>query len=436
MAEPTEPQELAVVQAQEAYTVASAALEGLEQVSPNDTWSASCVDDWLREAIDNWTTCSDNVSLAEVPLRSWYKLEGSFFQSFAAVPIEKVEEARREYNTLAREAVQYELEVPILTMKCVVARVTTPPKSPVASRQASAAPPAPSTSKVTPCPISLLRKPVVSTSTPAPSLPSLVRVTMPPPVFQLDPTSLHTRITRPLKPVAEVSGVQQKRSSPLTAINAVSRPQMIPGLSTIQDEDDEEEGKDETKARGNVDEPTDEEDDHSPRPPPTKRALEDVEEVEELVAAKKAKVQAVKKVDDVVQVTTAVRKWSPGPSKLLVNLGVSGSGFGEVVPSSAKCPCTVDGEAGLNPEDHYRPMGAAAINAFEGELNALEQSISATASLTQQYLAGLNVLAHTQNVRAQVSRLRECLLSPIEFDEDNEDEKDNMGDSGSGSSDN
>ncbi|PBK91217.1 hypothetical protein ARMGADRAFT_1082001 [Armillaria gallica] len=87
----------------------------------------------------------------------------------------------------------------------------------------------------------------------------------------------------------------------------------------------------------------------------------------------------------------------------------------------SKLPCKVNGVAVLNPVEHYRPKGYDAVNTFEGALNAIETNNATISELTQQYLAGLSIFAHTDSIRAQASRLRGCLY-PIE-DEDKEDGK-------------
>ncbi|KAK0421584.1 hypothetical protein EV421DRAFT_1747224 [Armillaria borealis] len=90
----------------------------------------------------------------------------------------------------------------------------------------------------------------------------------------------------------------------------------------------------------------------------------------------------------------------------------------------AKQPCKVDGESSLNLVSHYRPKGYNAINTFESALNAIEINNAAISSIAQQFLAGLNVSAHTESIRVQMSRLREC-LNPVEKvveGEDNGDE--------------
>ncbi|KAK0184129.1 hypothetical protein F5146DRAFT_1145771 [Armillaria mellea] len=93
----------------------------------------------------------------------------------------------------------------------------------------------------------------------------------------------------------------------------------------------------------------------------------------------------------------------------------------------AKQPCTVDGVPALSPVDQYRPQGSHDINAFASALNTLEQNNQAITSLTQQYMTGLNILAHVESSQVQVSRLRTCLPSD-EDSVDNSDGADNEDD--------
>ncbi len=105
----------------------------------------------------------------------------------------------------------------------------------------------------------------------------------------------------------------------------------------------------------------------------------------------------------------------------------------------SKLPCKVNGVAALNPVEHYRPKGYGniapllfycadfssfvdAVNTFEGALNAIEANNAAISELTQQYLAGLSIFAHTDSIRTQASRLRGC-LDPIEEEEDDNNDE-------------
>ncbi|SJL17303.1 uncharacterized protein ARMOST_20852 [Armillaria ostoyae] len=78
----------------------------------------------------------------------------------------------------------------------------------------------------------------------------------------------------------------------------------------------------------------------------------------------------------------------------------------------AKQPCKVDGKVALNPVSHYRLKGYKAINTFESALNAIEVNNATVTSLVQQFLAGLNVLSHTESIRIQSLCLHEC-LNPV-----------------------
>ncbi|KAK0245021.1 hypothetical protein EDD85DRAFT_943382 [Armillaria nabsnona] len=177
--------------------------------------------------------------------------------------------------------------------------------------------------------------------------------------------------------------------------------------------------------------------------------------------------------DEPAIATKVVRKCGPGPSQPLpVTLGVSGGGFSEKVPSSAKVVkariksigmLVVDKDLGdfvevdksywskavapfvgewyTTPCDHckhlgtqchkllmhtvkchYWPKGYDTVNTFEAALNVIEANNAAIFSITQQYLAGLSVVAHTDSIRAQMSHLRGC-LDFIESEEDGEDGK-------------
>ncbi|PBK80347.1 hypothetical protein ARMGADRAFT_1092296 [Armillaria gallica] len=83
----------------------------------------------------------------------------------------------------------------------------------------------------------------------------------------------------------------------------------------------------------------------------------------------------------------------------------------------SKLPCKVDGVPALNPIEHYRPKGSDAVNTFEAAVNAIEANNAAITAITQQFLAGLNVIAHTDSIRAQTFHLRGC-LAPVEEEEE------------------
>ncbi|PBK92316.1 hypothetical protein ARMGADRAFT_1081099 [Armillaria gallica] len=210
------------------------------------------------------------------------------------------------------------------------------------------------------------------------------------------------------------------------------------------------------------------------------RTEDDTVPVKDKPAPKKPKLKETIVVDEdePAVATKVVHRRGPGLLKPLpITLGVSSGGFGEKVPSSAKVvkdgiqsigmlvvdkdfgdfvevdksywskavapfvgewyttafkcvrchysklPCKVDGVPALNPIEHYRPKGSDAVNTFEAAVNAIEANNTAIAVITQQYLAGLSVFAHTDNIHAQTFHLRGC-LAPIEENEDDHDSKD------------
>ncbi|PBK96024.1 hypothetical protein ARMGADRAFT_1077535 [Armillaria gallica] len=228
------------------------------------------------------------------------------------------------------------------------------------------------------------------------------------------------------------------------------------------------------------------------------RNVDDHAQVKDKPAPKKPKLKEAVVIEDneLAVATKVVRKRGPGLSRPPpVTLGISGGGFGEKVPSSAKVvgngvksigvlvvdkdfgdfvevdksywskavvpfvgeryttpcdhcrrlgtqcrkllthtvkcvcchysklPCKVDGVAALNPVEHYCPKGYAAVNTFEGALNAIEANNAAISEITQQCLVGLSVIAHTDSIRAQALRLRGC-LAPVEDEADEENDED------------
>ena len=60
MAEPTDPQEFAVVKAQDAYNAAAAAIDDLLDNFPHSTWNSTRMDTWLIDVANHWTTCEQS----------------------------------------------------------------------------------------------------------------------------------------------------------------------------------------------------------------------------------------------------------------------------------------------------------------------------------------------------------------------------------------
>ncbi|PBK90126.1 hypothetical protein ARMGADRAFT_1032708 [Armillaria gallica] len=194
------------------------------------------------------------------------------------------------------------------------------------------------------------------------------------------------------------------------------------------------------------------------------RTDDDTTQVQDKLAPKKPKLKETIVIDKFLFLaavaTKVVCKRGPRPSKPPpVTLGISGGGFGERVPSLATVVKNgiqsigvlvidndfgdfievnksywskavmlfmgeqVNGVAALNPINHYHPKGSDVVNTFKGALNAIEANNTTISLITQQYLAGLSVVTHTNSIRAQMFQLHEC-LAPIEEDEDNHDSED------------
>ncbi len=63
-----------------------------------------------------------------------------------------------------------------------------------------------------------------------------------------------------------------------------------------------------------------------------------------------------------------------------------------------------------------------AVNTFESALNAIEANSTAISLISQQYLAGLSVLTHTNSIHAQTFNLCGC-LAPVEEEKEDNDGK-------------
>ncbi len=114
MAEPTDPQEFAVVKAQDAYNAAAAAIDDLLDDFPNPTWDSMRMDTWLIDAVTHWSSCDDNWSPAGVVSKEWYKLEYHLIVRVPDLPMDKVAYARMEFNELVERAVHLLFAVPFL----------------------------------------------------------------------------------------------------------------------------------------------------------------------------------------------------------------------------------------------------------------------------------------------------------------------------------
>ncbi len=106
MAEPTDPQELAKVQAQDAYNTAAAAIDDLLDDFPNPTWDSTRMDTWLIDAVSHWSSGEKNWSPAGIISKEWYKLEYSLIARVPDLLMDKVTFARTEFNELVKRAVR------------------------------------------------------------------------------------------------------------------------------------------------------------------------------------------------------------------------------------------------------------------------------------------------------------------------------------------
>ncbi len=106
MAERTDPQELTVVKAQEAYNSAAAAIDDILDDFPNPSWDSIRMDTWLIDAVTHWSTCEENWSQAGIVSKEWYKLEYRLIARVPDLPMDKVTFARTEFNELVDRAVR------------------------------------------------------------------------------------------------------------------------------------------------------------------------------------------------------------------------------------------------------------------------------------------------------------------------------------------
>ncbi|PBK94599.1 hypothetical protein ARMGADRAFT_1078483 [Armillaria gallica] len=288
------------------------------------------------------------------------------------------------------------------------------------------------------------------------------------------------------RPVAPPSQSQDLRHSVRSNTSPVNRNAAYLKMAQSSQSDATKKKKKDAKGKGRATE--------TKAPRKRARTEDDTTQVKDKPASKKPKLKETVVIDgdEPAVATKAVHRRGPGLSRPPpVTLGISGGGFGEKVPSSAKVvsngvqsvgvlvvdndfgdfvevdksywskevapfyttpcdhcwclgtqcrkllmhsikcmrchysklPCKVNGVPALNPIEHYRPKGYEAVNTFEAAINAIEVNNAAVSEITQQYLAGLSVVAHTDSIRAQVLRLRGC-LAPVEDEADKENDKD------------
>ncbi|KAK0506406.1 hypothetical protein EDD18DRAFT_1342707 [Armillaria luteobubalina] len=265
MAEPTDPQELAIVNAQDQYETSSVELNRLITSPPPNDADFSVIDLWVIDAQFHWETCSLSWRTAKISSIEWRKLEYSMLEAFVEIPDDLVSYSCAEYNELAKRARQFNMDVVPVPMSQMPSKPLVP-KDPTPS---SVVPPSaptltrPATPAVTPIiqPTASRPSPAVVPSS-AHTTSSLVlppkepRPVKPHPIFKkkttatpaelatagtifaLDVTSpLHPDLatlvkTGPPKGVTPSEG-SSRSSQRLRVVNAASRPQVLPGPNPI-----------------------------------------------------------------------------------------------------------------------------------------------------------------------------------------------------------
>ncbi|PBK79424.1 hypothetical protein ARMGADRAFT_1093130 [Armillaria gallica] len=205
MAEPMDPQELAVVAAQDTYNAAAAAIEDLLDDFPNPTWDSTKMDTWLIDAVTHWSTCEENWSMAGIASKEWYKLEYSLIARVPDLPMDKVAFACMEFNELVEQVLDYNLNVVPLP----VHRATSKHSKTMSSQPLQDAV-APSSRTTTPVPLPSSAKPTIP---------------MPPP---LKPTTLLPQLEKTPAPrkqqSVQLAMAPQKKVTPTPITSQVVQP--------------------------------------------------------------------------------------------------------------------------------------------------------------------------------------------------------------------
>ncbi|KAK0465693.1 hypothetical protein IW261DRAFT_1574907 [Armillaria novae-zelandiae] len=260
MAQPTDPQELSVIIAQDRYETATIELHKLLAAPLPEDADVSTIDLWVIDAKVHWESCTQYWRQAKVTSLEWRKLEYKLLEVFSRVPDDLVAYSCMEYNELAKRALQFSMDVVPVPLSQMPARPSVPKEStpstvprgprtatPVSvssvppTRSASRSfviPPSPAlaasqlpkaSSLVRPCPI--LNKSLVTA--PADALTSAA-------IFRLDsdsplrprPSSLPgPGVTKSVAP----SEGSIRSSQQLLVVNAASRPQVLPGPDPTQE---------------------------------------------------------------------------------------------------------------------------------------------------------------------------------------------------------
>ncbi|KAK0478026.1 hypothetical protein EDD18DRAFT_1114438 [Armillaria luteobubalina] len=128
MAEPTDPKELAIVNAQEQYETSSAELNQLISSPPPKDADFSIIDMWVIDAQFHWETCSLSWRTAKVSSIEWRRLEYNLLELFAEIPDDLVAYSCAEYNELVKRARQFNMDVVPVPMSQMPAKSLVPRK--------------------------------------------------------------------------------------------------------------------------------------------------------------------------------------------------------------------------------------------------------------------------------------------------------------------
>ncbi|KAK0499320.1 hypothetical protein EDD18DRAFT_1349500 [Armillaria luteobubalina] len=129
MAEPTDPKELAIVNAQDEYETSSTELDKLiTSLLPQDA-DVAAVDLWVIDAKIHWETCTQNWHTAKVTSLEWRKLEYAFLEVFMEVPEDLVVYSCGEYNKLAKHARLFNMPVASIPMSQMPSKQLAPKDS-------------------------------------------------------------------------------------------------------------------------------------------------------------------------------------------------------------------------------------------------------------------------------------------------------------------
>ncbi|KAK0485605.1 hypothetical protein EDD18DRAFT_1360775 [Armillaria luteobubalina] len=264
MAEPTDPKELAIVNAQDQYETSSAALHQLIASPPPEDADFFMIDSWVIDAQFHWETCTHSWRIAKVSSIEWRRLEYNMLELFTEIPDDQVAYSCVEYNELVKRARQFSMNVVPVPLSQMPTRQLAP-KAPTSSSAPVAPARAQTTTPAVVPPVPSVPSRLSPVIAPPPAIPAVTTVVPPakPPFpvklrpifknktplasdditttgasFELDVTSpLHPNIATLLKtgpPKSVIPSEGSMRSSQrLQAVNAASRRQVLPGPNPI-----------------------------------------------------------------------------------------------------------------------------------------------------------------------------------------------------------